>query len=155
MKRAWLLVVVVTASCGPPPPLRYQVGGLDVHEDRVFVAVLEHSSTVSDDDVLYIVSCPRDAAGITSSENCWWARAGHPRQSPPSLPPSPAMASPGREQAINAAASYHTCSPSRVSIQSDASLDGVEGYWLIVCGEQRFFQWDRGSSRFVDRTPAQ
>lgn len=163
--RGLCLSLLAVAACAPVPRVGYRLrpGGMTVEGSSIrFVVVLQAAARTVDDRV-FVVTCPTEGLAI-EDDQCRWQEAGSPsgagRPAPASLrlrrarraarlPPFP-------RRAVRAtAADDHTCALDEVQVRSDGSRDGVEGYWLEVCGRQRFYQWSQQMGRFTDRTPAE
>lgn len=122
----------------PDPPTWYALSAPVISGDvTVFTAAVRTCPRC--DDIPYVVRC-------TEGGECDWQRASPARERREVHGRSAA--------AIEIAGAQHDCQSDQISVQSDATRDGVEGYWLLVCGTQRFYQWDAAQSRFVDRTPS-
>jgi hypothetical protein len=151
---AALIPLLVLPACGAPPPrprppVRITLSGPHVQGDEIILGATRRSCAFCDDEA-YVVLCVR----IESAVRCRWAPVGTPEQPTSAARRAPAPPSSGRRtEARAAAAAEHDCDLGQVSVQSDGSRDGVEGYWLLVCGAQRFYQWDAAAEAFVDRTP--
>jgi hypothetical protein len=104
-------------------------------DDAWFTVVRDQAGS---DGEVYAVRCSRSALR-SPSPACSWH-----------LLEVQLTASDDELDARAAAARDHACSVDRVVIQSPAN-DGALGFWLEVCGVQRFYRYTSG--RWIDATP--
>lgn len=161
MRQALVLAVLLAlpaAGCAPPRPgYRIQAGGVTMDGEMMRAVVSVQARSAYADDQVFVVSCPRSVAGGVQPDQCHWQPLGEPGTAPVGAAPvaPPSGRGPRAGEAMEMASASHGCPRDGVAIQSDASRDGVEGYWMDVCGRQRFMQWDESQGHFVDRTPAE
>lgn len=136
------LMLVPLAACNVQRwPVRYRVGGAVVLEDDRIVFPLVRSREGRDDDA-FVLDCPRGAFDGAFAQCAWHplhARAAGER---PPAPPD------DRASAVTRAASDHQCAAEQISVLAAHA----EGFWLVVCGTQRFYR--RGGGTFTE-TPSE
>jgi hypothetical protein len=98
--------------------------------------------------IAYLIGqgCPEAMAGYDEASTAGREERGERRIAATVRTPETAAISAARM-------AYPTCAPSRIAVQSAASTD-PPAYWMLVCGAQRYFVWERRDSRFHDRTPS-
>lgn len=134
------------AGCGPRPgPVRYveriSVGGAHVSDGVVWFPATRHA--LHEDSTVYLVSC-LTSGQRAAEEGCSWVPAGRPGS----------IASTTRRREVIATAATEHDAMSAVTVQL-ADTSEIEGYWLAVCGTQRFYRWSEQRGRFGEvPTPA-
>ena len=140
---ATMALLVVLPACSSAPYNQVTVGGLVQSGDAVRFVVVQEWQDV---DRVFLVTCPVLGSAGIHEEECWWQPVGDPRQS---------RGASSRAVAARAVASaHHGCALDDVQVQANGSSEGVEGYWLDVCGTQRFYQWNAAQRNFVEREDA-
>jgi len=146
---AFTVALVCLPACGRPPPApgdRYLIAGAAAEGGSIRFPVV-HRGRGSADDRVYVVTCPADGPGRVEASNCWWQHVGDHNQHP-----AASSGAPPRSLAARASAGIdNDCALDEVTVQSNGTRDGVEGYWLLVCGQQLFYQWSDAEGRFVSR----
>lgn len=141
---AALALLLTLPACGSAPAYsQVTVGGLVQAGDAVRFVVVQEWQDV---DRVFLVTCPTLGSAGIQQEECWWQQVGDPSQS--------RGASPRAIAARAVASAHHGCALDDVEVQANGSSEGVEGYWLDVCGTQRFYQWNSAQRNFVEREDA-
>lgn len=137
MKRLALLLLALPCCARSVPPGFIPGGGVLVG-DRIHFLAEQHVAG-SEAGILVHLVCPTHPIGSTSSCVARRITFGSETEAAPTPATGP------RSEATAAAEMDHHCT---ATVQSG---DADTGFWLIVCGEQRFYRREAGT--WVDRTP--